>query len=262
MNFCFRLILIFISLLLIFEGSAFLKPQRVENENKIMVLNYHKIDDVNISLSIPPAEFDKQMKYLKDNDYHTITPDELYASIEGREKLPENPVLITFDDGYSDNYKNAYPILKKYDFKATIFVISSFVGNMEHYVTWDEVREMSENGITIASHTVDHRSMTDLTDAQLKKELEDSKAKIEEELGKKVDYIAYPTGTYNLHIAEIVRDAGYKAAFTIKYGIVDAYSNIYALERIPIFQTEDTHKSFLERIRYAPAFESIGWIKN
>ncbi|MBR3622573.1 MAG: polysaccharide deacetylase family protein, partial [Selenomonadaceae bacterium] len=141
MSFYFRLLLIFMSFLFLFEGSAFLKSQRarVENENKILVLNYHKIDNVNISLSVPPAEFDKQMKYLKDNDYHTITPDELYASIEGREKLPENPVLITFDDGYADNYTNAYPILKKYDFKATIFVISSFVGNMDHYVTWDEV---------------------------------------------------------------------------------------------------------------------------
>ena len=74
--------------------------------------------------------------------------------------------------------------------------------------------------------------------------------------------MAYPTGTYNLHIAEMVKEAGYKAAFTIKYGNVDKASNIYALERVPIFHTEDTRKDFLERIRYTPIFERFGWTKN
>ncbi len=233
-----------------------------ENGTKVMVLNYHKIDDLNISLSVLPKDFEAQMKYLKENNYHTITPDELYESLSGNLELPENPVLITFDDGYADNYYNAYPILKKYDFHATIFVISSFLGTMEHYITWDQAREMAENGISIQSHTVDHKSMTDLTDDQLRAELVDSKKKIEEEMGKAVEFIAYPTGTYNLHIAQLVKDAGYKAAFTIKYGNVDKASNIYALERVPIFHTENTYKSFLERIRYTPIFERFGWIKN
>ena len=74
--------------------------------------------------------------------------------------------------------------------------------------------------------------------------------------------MAYPTGTYNLHIAKLVQEAGYKAAFTIKYGNVDKASNIYALERVPVFHTEDTNKSFLERIRYTPIFERFGWIKS
>ena len=121
---------------------------------------------------------------------------------------------------------------------------------------------MDENGISIQSHTVDHKSMTDLTDDELRTELVDSKKKIEKELGHSVDYMAYPTGTYNLHIAELVKEAGYKAAFTIKYGNVDKASNIYALERVPVFHTEDTNKSFLERIRYTPIFERFGWIKS
>ena len=233
-----------------------------ENGTKVMVLNYHKIDNVDISLSVLPEDFDAQMKYLKENNYHTITPDELYESLSGNYELPENPVLITFDDGYADNYQNAYPILRKYGFKATIFVISSFVGKKEHYFTWDQAREMASNGITIQSHTVDHKSMTDLSDDQLRMELVESRKKIEEEMGQPVQYIAYPTGAYNLHIAQLVKDAGYKAAFTIKYGNVDKASNVYALERVPIFHTEDTYKSFLERIRYTPLFERFGWMKN
>ena len=229
---------------------------------KILVLNYHKVDNMNISLSVLPKDFDWQMKYLHDHGYNTITPDELYKALTEGGPLPDNPVLITFDDGYRDNYKNAYPILKKYDFKATIFVISSFLGVYPNYITWDQAREMDADNISIQSHTVDHKSMTDLSDDELRTELVDSKKKIEKELGHQIDYMAYPTGTYNLHIAKLVQEAGYKAAFTIKYGNVDKASNIYALERVPVFHTEDTNKSFLERIRYTPIFERFGWIKS
>ena len=233
-----------------------------ENGTKVMVLNYHKIDNTFISLAVRPDDFEAQMKYLSENGYHTISPDELYDSLAGTGELPENPVLITFDDGYVDNYTNAYPILKKYGFKATIFVITSFLGKDKNYMTWDQARELDANGISIESHTVDHKSMTDLTDEQLRMELVESKKKAEKELGHPVEYMAYPTGTYNLHIAEMVKEAGYKAAFTIKYGNVDKASNIYALERVPIFHTEDTNKDFLERIRYTPIFERFGWIKS
>lgn len=229
---------------------------------KVMILNYHKVDNMNISLSVLPDDFAAQMDYLKRNDYHTITTNELYASLAGEADLPENPVLITFDDGYKDNYQNAYPILKKYGFKATIFVVTSFMGTQQNYLTWEQAREMDANGIDIESHTVTHKSMTELSDDELRAELVNSKKAIEDHLGKQVDYIAYPTGTYNLHIAQLVKDAGYKAAFTIKYGNVDKASNLYALERVPIFHTEDTFKSFLERIRYVPIFERFGWIKS
>ena len=246
------------------SGVADTAQQVAESEQglKVLVLNYHKIDDVHHSLSVAPDDFDRQMKYLYDHGYHSISPDELYGAISGQGGLPENPVLITFDDGYRDNYTNAYPILRKYNFKATIFVVTSFLSKMSHYLTWDQAREMEQHGISIQSHTVDHKSMTDLTDDQLRAELIDSKKKAEEELGHEVGYMAYPTGTYNLHIAEMVKEAGYKAAFTIKYGNVDEASNIYAIERVPIFHTEHTYKDFLERIHYLPLFSQFGWEKN
>ncbi len=234
-----------------------------ESGTKVLVLNYHKIDHTFISLAVRPEDFDSQMKYLHDNGYHTINPDELYDALAGNGQLPENPVLITFDDGYEDNYTNAYPILKKYGFKATIFVVTGFLDrHKKGYLSWDQAREMNKNGINIESHTVNHKSMTDLTDDELRSELVDSKKKAENELGHEVSYVAYPTGTYNLHIAQMVKEAGYKAAFTIKYGNVDKASNIFALERVPIFHTEDTNKDFIERIRYQPIFESFGWMKN
>lgn len=238
--------------------------QEIENtgQDGIIVLNYHKIDNVNISLSVRPEDFDKQMAYLKNNNYHVITPDDLYDNLEHDKELPENPVLITFDDGYEDNYKNAYPILKKYGFPATIFIVSSFIGVYPNYLTWDQCSEMKENGISMQSHTVTHRSLTELTNEQLKDELVQSKKTIDEKLHQDTKYFAYPTGTYNLYIAKMLKDAGYRAAFTVKYGAVEKSSNIYALERVPVFHTEDTNKSFIRRINYVPLFEKLGWIKS
>lgn len=229
---------------------------------KVIVLNYHKIDYPHISLSVPPEEFEAQMKYLVDHGYHSIAPEELYAFLEGKGELPDKPVLITFDDGYEDNYVNAYPVLKKYGLKATIFVVSGFMSVQPHYMTWNQLREMSANGISIQGHTVTHSVLSDLPSEKVKEELEVSKKKIEEEIGKPVEFLAYPTGTYNLHIAEIAEGAGYKAAFTVKYGNVDKASNVYALERVPVFQTENTYRSFVERFRYTAIFEEAGWIKN
>ena len=234
------------------------------NGPKVIVLNYHKIDNMHISLSVKPEDFERQMKYLTEHNFHSITPQELYAALVDGAELPENPVLITFDDGYMGNYTNAYPILKKYGLKATIFVITGFLDRAQPgYFTWGQAAEMEASGlINIESHTVTHTSLTDLTEEQVKMELERSKNDIERRLGKQVDFLAYPTGTYNLHIAALVKEAGYKGAFTVKYGNVDRASNVFAIERVPVFHTENTYRSFLERLQYIPIFERLGWIKS
>lgn len=228
----------------------------------VLVLNYHKIDMIFNSLAVNPNDFRWQMQYLVDHGYTTITPDELLDGLEGKKKLPKTPVLITFDDGYEDNYQNAYPVLKQMGLKATIFVVTDFMNGKKGYLTWAQCREMEKHGITVESHTVDHKSMTDLSDDQLRKELTDSKAAAEKELGHPVSYIAYPTGAYNLHIADLAKDAGYRAAFTIKYGNVDGASNVYAIERVPIFHTAHTNRDFVERINYTPIFQQFGWVKH
>ena len=94
--------------------------------SKILVLNYHQVLNSHTSLAVPVSDFEAQMKFLSDSGCITITPDELYAGLRGEVELPPKPVLITFDDGYIDNYTNAFPILKKYNLRATIFIIPSF----------------------------------------------------------------------------------------------------------------------------------------
>ena len=233
-----------------------------EDGRTVMVLNYHKVADEHMSLSVTLDDFRQHMAWLKEYGYTSITPDELYAFVTEGAELPEKPVLITFDDGYKDNYTNAYPIMKEYGFKGTIFIVTSFIGKYDNYLTWEQAKELLDNGFSIESHTYTHRSMTETSDEEISQELSKSREEIQEKLGIEADFMAYPTGTYNLHIAELVKSAGYKGAFTIKYDNVSRDSNVYALERVPIFHTESTNKDFLERIQYLPLTYKYGWIKN
>ena len=223
--------------------------EEVANGPKILVLNYHQVNNSFTPLAVPVNAFADQMNYLVDSGYIAITPDELASGLAGEITLPEKPVMITFDDGYIDNYTNAFPIL-----------VPGFVGKPQ-YMSWDNLKEMEKNGIIIQSHTLNHAKLEELPDDEIRNELLNSKLMLEENLGHPVEFLAYPTGTYNLHIAGIASDVGYKGAFTVKYGNVDLGSNMYALERVPIFQTENTMKSFFERVEYRQSFEEFGWIK-
>jgi len=234
----------------------------VEDDVKVLVLNYHMVNSMFISLAIEPDDFDWQMKYLVDHGYHSISTDELYDFLAGKGTLPDRPVLITFDDGYVDNYTNAYPILKKYNLKATIFIVTGFVSKRKGYLTWDQLREMEKNGITAQSHTVTHAPLPELPDERIREELALSKRQAETELGHPIDFIAYPTGVHDLHIVGIAKEAGYKGGFTVKYGNVDRNSNVYALERVPIFRTAATNTDFVDRLRYTSNITQYGWTRN
>ena len=233
-----------------------------EDDVKVLVLNYHMVNPMVISLAIDPTDFEWQMKYLVDHGYHTISTDELYDFMEGKGALPDRPVLITFDDGYVDNYTNAYPILKKYNLKATIFIVTGFVSSRKGYLTWDQLREMEQHGIMAQSHTVTHAPLPELPDERIREELVESKRTAEAELGHPIDFIAYPTGVHDLHIVSIAKEAGYRGGFTVKYGNVDRSSNVYALERVPVFRTSATNADFVDRLRYTSNITQYGWTRN
>lgn len=232
------------------------------NLQDVPILNYHKVDILNHALSVSPQEFEEQMEYLYKNGFHTIAPDQLMAYLKYGKKLPDKPIMITFDDGYLDNYTNAYPIMKKYDFTATIFIITNLIAQDNRFMNWDQVREMQQNGFVFGSHTANHKSLTSLTRDQVMNELSQSRDEMARQLGKSPKYFAYPTGTYNGEIEEMVRAAGYRAAFTIEYGQVGADSDLYLLQRIPIFKGQKTFRSFFIRLNGASILEGLGLIKN
>ncbi|AAK78416.1 peptidoglycan/xylan/chitin deacetylase (PgdA/CDA1 family) [Clostridium acetobutylicum] len=217
--------------------------------NKIPVLMYHDINnDKNMNLmKIDKKSFEEQMKYLKDNNYNTLTIDQFYDSIINGKKVPKKSVLITFDDGYEDHYKNAYPVLKKYNLHATMFIITDYLDKGTLYLKSNELKEMSDNGIDIESHTTNHPYLDKLTYEEQLKTLQNSKSKLEDICKKSVRFVAYPYGAYNTNTIKADKKLGYMMAFTTKGKWADLNKGAYALNRIYIFPQYDLN-NFKDRI--------------
>ena len=222
----------------------------------VPVLNYHQVEDKDGNpLTLYCDQFDQQMAYLAEEGYHTITLDEMMDAAENGTPLPEKPVVITLDDGYVDNYEYAYPILKKYGFKATIFLINDFTGVYPNYLTWEQIHEMQDSGlIDFESHTMTHANLSELTSRdELHHEIADSREALSKKLGKKVDYIAYPGGRVTDAVEEVTRDAGYRGGFTVHYGLSTPTEGVYQMDRIPIFGANmHTLTRFKLRLAFAP----------
>jgi len=230
----------------------------------VPVLNYHQINDTtHTPLTLSASEFEAQIKYLAKEGYTTITPEQLSDHLESGKELPAKPILLTFDDGYKDNYQVAYPILQKYNFTATIFVISDFVNTYDRYLTWDQIKEMSSSGFSFESHTLSHVTLTNVADDnELRKQLINSKQGLEWRLGKKVEYLAYPCGKYDQRVIDATKAAGYRGAFTINLGRDKTSSTAYYLNRIPIFGgNSHTFARFWLRLQFTQLFTSLQNLK-
>ena len=203
------------------------------HNSKIPILMYHSISyEKGNTARIPKEKFREQMKYLKDNKYTTLSVDEFYSYMQTGKLAPSKPIVITFDDGYKDNYTTAYPILKEFGLKATIFVITNTIDTDKNYLTSNEIKTMDSNNIRFGSHTVAHEQLDKLSNGDNVKTMKESKAKLEKILGRNINYLAYPYGIYNDNTIKAAKESGYKLAFSTKYGWIDKDDNIYSLGRI------------------------------
>lgn len=205
------------------------------NNEGIPILMYHSIGKKNFNpMIIPTDKFSEQMKFLKQNGYTTLTLDQVYDFFNNNIPVPSKSVVITFDDGYTDNYINAYPILKKYKLNATIFLITDGTDNGTAYVNSSQIKEMSQNGIDFESHTTNHCKLNNYSYDEQLKNLNESKRKIEKISGKKVKYLAYPYGKYDEDTIKAAQNAGYLMAFKANPTGRWAYKDngLYTLSRI------------------------------
>jgi peptidoglycan/xylan/chitin deacetylase (PgdA/CDA1 family) len=200
----------------------------------VPILMYHSIhEDPKNPLMVSPPLFAQEMQHLKDAGYHPLNFEDLLEWKKGR-PLPAKPIVITFDDGYRDNYTEAYPVLKRLGFKATIFVISGFVGGKNN-LTWDEIREMQQSGlIEIGAHTVSHLDLTKLSNEQKWSEIYGSKTAIEQQIGHPVIAFAYPAGRYDEATVKLTEKAGYAFAVTTYHGLASLQQGALTLHRIRI----------------------------
>ncbi len=191
---------------------------------QVPILCYHQIRNWRASDSksakdyiIPVESFREQMQMLSDSGYHTILPDQLYAYLTTGAPLPSKPVMLTFDDGDLDQYETALPILDKLGFKGAFFIMTVAIGRRgkQPYMDKAQIKDLSDRGHTIGSHTWDHHNVKKYQGDDWKTQVEEPKAKLEEITGKPVRYFAYPFGLWSPAVLPEIQKRGYVAAFSL-----------------------------------------------
>ena len=229
-----------------------LKEQRrggltVNGYQKVPILVYHTFaESCKSSLCLPKQVFDKQMAYLKDRGYHVIPLSDLIGFLEFRTALPEKAVVITIDDGYRSVYDIAFPILKKYGFTATLFVYMDFIGIPGSSVTWEQLKEMKENGFEVGSHTLSHCNLTKMQEDEteqaylerIEKELVSSKRITDEKLHQDTISLAFPYGAYNQKVLDLCEKAGYRLCLSVKRGGNPFFAYPLALGRSQLLERD------------------------
>lgn len=209
---------------------------------RVPILMYHYIsvpppdaDVYRLDLSVTPSNLDAQMRYLANEGYHPIRLSDLTDYLLNGTPLPLKPIVLTFDDGYADNYENALPILKKYKFTATFFIITQFADEKRPgYMTWDQVEDLAINGMEIGSHTLNHIDLKGKPLSVQNTEIAGSKAMIEARIGTPVQSFCYPAGKYDLRTIEVLRSTGYLGATTEIAGAQQSSNDPYQLRRIRV----------------------------
>jgi peptidoglycan/xylan/chitin deacetylase (PgdA/CDA1 family) len=187
---------------IIFGNPLSFSVLRFINRHKLLILSYHSIFKNNDGLkpkvpwmAVDIERFDEQIRFLR-GYYNFISEKDIVSALEYKKKLPDFSVWITFDDGFRDSYINAYPILKEYRVPATFFIVTSLLEDKaDCHMSWEQVREMYHNGLSIGSHTIHHKVLSQLSDQELINEITGSKKELEEKLNIKVDSFAYPYGS-------------------------------------------------------------------
>lgn len=211
---------------------------------EVPVLMYHHVepDVTGSSLHVSPLTFSRQMEFLKVHGYRVVPLEELVRSVKSGAKIAPKTVAITFDDGYLDNFKYAFPILKKMDFPATIFMITRDIGE-KGFLSEEDLRILDESGITIGSHTVNHAFLPEVRNKEeLLFELDESRKKLETILGRAVTLFSYPAGGVTVGSKALVEALGYEGAVTTNYD--GPRGDAYAIRRVKISEGKGSLFSF------------------
>ncbi|MBQ7935657.1 MAG: polysaccharide deacetylase family protein [Clostridia bacterium] len=175
--------------------TAFPKAETLFAGVEVPVLMYHAVSDDLWGISglfVSPSEMEKQLQYLTENGYTPIW----FEDLENIENI-EKPVILTFDDGYEDNYTNLYPLLHKYKVKATIFMITGFIGS-EHYLNEEQIKTLNQSGlISFQSHSLTHPDLGKCSEEELEKEMLQSKLDLVRLTGKEPFVLCYPMGKWS-----------------------------------------------------------------
>lgn len=225
----------------------------------VVILYHHVSESTPKSTSISPAQFEAQMDYLEQNDFSILPLLELTEKLRKGESLPDKTVAISFDDSYVSVYDSAYPRLKKRGWPFTFFVNTDSVSTSKLFVTWDQLREMSKHGVTIANHTSKHNHLprreknetVQQWRARITAEIIDAQLKIEQEIGGAPKILAYPFGEYDLEVQQIAKKLGY-IAFGQQSGGLYSEGDLQAVPRFPFGGSFTALDDFIMKVNTLP----------
>ncbi len=223
--------------IVLFFSMAYLPKNYV-----IPIMMYHSVNpqtnSIMKALIVSPEAFERQVRFLRDNHYNVLPLESLVEYIGKEKKLPPKAVVLTFDDGYKDFYKYAFPVLKKYGVPATMFIIVNEVGDPDR-LSWNEIKEMQDSGlVTFGSHSIGADPLINIkSEGELRRQIFDSKKILENKLGRPVNTFSYPEGFLDKHIRELVVEAGYKLAVSTKTGRCFPRNDLFALKRVRISES-------------------------
>lgn len=216
----------------------------------VPILAYHKVqNDFELGITnIKPEHFERQIQYLFYKGFRTIS----IAEYIRRKNIDSKKIIITFDDGYESVYRNAFQILEKYNFTATIFVLANFAGQWNswdcsinkfksRHCNWTQLNELAAAGWEIGSHTKSHFNLRTLSDKQLFEEVHGSKAKIEDHVRRPVQIISYPYGKYDGRVIECAKKSGYRGGCTLGQNYPGNEHFPYAMCRRGVYLYEPFH---------------------
>lgn len=237
------------------------QPAPVYYSGKAVILNYHNISDIETEATVSPAHFRDQIEMLREKGYNIISLAQLSEFLAGKQDIPSNAVVITFDDGYQSVYQYAYPVLLADNLPASIFIIVKNIGACQNQIpklTWDEMKEMQAHGISFYSHTYNSHTLikgqngtvgSELslekylpgkkryeTMPEYRRRIQDdlllAKTTLEKEMNTEVDFLALPGGYGNETVRQAAQAAGYLYILTVDPGFIDKNSDPTALKRI------------------------------
>lgn len=229
------------------------KPEPVKSARnrrefvRVPILLYHYIEDVTDErdflrrgMATRPYFFDLQMKYLANKGYTTISLSDLKGYLEGETNPPEKPIVVTFDDGFRDYYYNAFPILKKYNLHAVVFMIVNHIGRSGN-LTEEMTREMVDSKVfELGSHTLNHVWLSKVGRDEARREIFDSKTTLEKMFGVPIKHFAYPGGFEDEELTNMAKEAGYETASGTHSGVIQTWDKVYSLKRLRVGNLGET----------------------
>lgn len=227
----------------------------------VMILEYHTITDAPDEdakkYSITPKDFREQLQYLKDNGYETISMRDFMLAKKGKLPLPPKPIILTFDDGYEDNYSTLLPMLEEFGMKATVYMITNNIGK-KGYLTLEQLKDMEKRGVEIGSHTANHIPLTELSTEKQAEEIKLSKLGLEWKGLKTIYTFSYPNGAYNDNLPSLLKENEYLTAVTGEPGINDFNTNPFLLHRTHIIKPTFGLLEFRYRLLKSEIYAKLG----